>query len=579
MTVNIKQLTVNREGFTIIELLAVLAVIGILTTIVVGGYRQTQRRGRDAQRKSDLKQMSQSLEVYLSDHATYPPSSVDGKIMGCPAETTECEWGSGQFSDATGNIYFVNLPAEPSSTQAYFYRAFDSNRKYQIFAWLENPKDQDCFYGECETDPSYLPSGVACGSASCNYAVYSPNVRLAETYSQPTPTSAPTPTSTPTLTVSPTPTATLTPTASPSPTPTLSPTPSPTPSGPAWYAAGWGYRKLITVSSSKVSGGVNLSSFPIMINTTDASWRVTGSGGNVGQADGGDILFTLVDGTTKIDHEIESYTSASGALVAWVEIPTLSASSNTQIYIYYGNASSSNEWNISGTWNSNYVAVWHFNNDFGDSTINNNDASNSGSTNTSGIAAGARDFNGSSNYINTNYSPSFSSNQDFTISVWTSPDTATGRDLIFGSEDADGSPHTEVNWRDDTNIVGFHLRDDANSGSAPDCSNTTVNNGTFHQITYVHDDNASPSLVTYFDGAALCNNAANNANGAHTHGCPLFLGASNLCGTGAQGFLNGQIDEVRISNSLRSAGWIQTSYNSISSPSTFYSVGAEEPKP
>src|SRR3990167_9535793 len=223
MTVNSKQLTVNRGGFTptinglvwgftIIEVLAVMAVIGILTTIVVGGYRQTQRRGRDAQRKSDLKQVSQSLEVYLSDHATYPPSSVDGKIMGCPAETTECEWGSGQFSDATGNIYFVNLPAEPSSSQAYFYRAFDSNRKYQIFAWLENPKDQDCFYGECETDPGYLPSGVNCGVTPCNYAVYSPNVRLAETYTAPTPTLTPTSTPTPTPIPTPTPTPTLTPT-------------------------------------------------------------------------------------------------------------------------------------------------------------------------------------------------------------------------------------------------------------------------------------------------------------------------------------------------------------------------------
>jgi len=400
----------------------------------------------------------------------------------------------------------------------------------------------------------------------------------------PSPSPVPTATLTPTVTSSPTPTSSVpTPTNTRTPTPTstltLTPTPTPTSSGLPWYAAGWGYRKLITISSSKVAGGASLASFPILISRTDADLRVTGSGGHMGQSDGGDILFTLVDAVTKIDHEIESYTASTGALVAWVEIPALSAASNTQIYIYYGNASAADQWNPAGTWEGSFVAVWHLGSDFLDSTSGNHDATNVGSTGVAGIAGSGRDFNGSSNYINTNYSPSFSSNQDFTISVWTSPDTATGRDLIFGSEDADGSPHTEVNWRDDTNIVGFHLRDDANSGSAPDCSNTTVNNGTFHQITYVHDDNASPSLVTYFDGAALCNNAANNANGAHTHGCPLFLGASNLCGTGAQGFLNGQIDEVRISNSLRSAGWIQTSYNSISSPSTFYSVGAEEPKP
>lgn len=210
----------KATGFTIIELLAVMAVIGILTTIVAGGYRQTQRRGRDAQRKSDLKQMSQSLEVYLSDHGTYPQSSVDGRIMGCPAETTECDWGSGQFSDSTGNIYFVNLPDDPSSSQDYFYRAFDSNRKYQIFAWLENPKDQDCFSADCESETGGLPAGVFCGAVNCNYAAYSPNVKLAEVYSPSAPTSTPVPTSTPT--------PVSTPTSTPAPSSTSTPTPTPT---------------------------------------------------------------------------------------------------------------------------------------------------------------------------------------------------------------------------------------------------------------------------------------------------------------------------------------------------------------
>src|SRR3989344_649778 len=581
MTVNIKQLTVNRRGFTIIELLAVMAVIGILTTIVVGGYRQTQRRGRDAQRKSDLKQMSQSLEVYLSDHATYPPSSVDGKIMGCPAETTECEWGSGQFSDATGNIYFVNLPAEPSSTQAYFYRAFDSNRKYQIFAWLENPKDQDCFYGECETDPSYLPSGVACGSASCNYAVYSPHVRLAETYSQPTPTSAPTPTSTPTLTVSPTPTATLTPTASPSPTPTLSPTPSPTPSGPAWYAAGWGYRKLITVSSSKVSGGVNLTNFPILINTTDASWRVTGSGGNVGQADGGDILFTLVDGTTKIDHEIESYTSASGALVAWVEIPTLSASSNTQIYIYYGNASSSNQWNISGTWNSNYESVWHLHSDFADSTINNHDGTNVGSTNTAGIVGDGQSFDGN-DYINTNYSSNYGSNVSFTWEAWFNAGVISGTDDIMGIEDRGGGDNSEIRFALRENSSGSNPVDAYDTWIRPD-SGTSYNSGpsispssgNWHYAVLQRDGSTAR---VYLDRGQVTSGAV--GTNALNFPVTLILGAQwQTDSSGLRNYLVGKLDEIRTSRTARSSGWITTTYNNLSSPSTFYSLGTEEPKP
>ena len=40
---------------------------------------------------------------------------------------------------------------------------------------------------------------------------------------------------------------------------------------------------------------------------------------------------------------------------------------------------------------------------------------------------------------------------------------------------------------------------------------------------------------------------------------------------------NGQIDEVRISNSVRSADWITTEYNNQNSPSTFYTVGSPIP--
>jgi biopolymer transport protein ExbB len=59
----------------------------------------------------------------------------------------------------------------------------------------------------------------------------------------------------------------------------------------------------------------------------------------VAQTDGGDIMFTAGDGVTKLDHEIEKYDPTTGELVAWVEVRSLSGSTNTDIYIYYGNTS------------------------------------------------------------------------------------------------------------------------------------------------------------------------------------------------------------------------------------------------
>src|SRR4030095_13438745 len=122
----------------------------------------------------------------------------------------------------------------------------------------------------------------------------------------------------------------------------------------SWYNSSWLYRKAITIDYTKVSAGAH-TNFPVLINITDADLQTKA------QADYDDILFTSADGTTKLDHEVESYTSGTGALVAWVEIPSLSSSANTVIYMYYGNAGATPQQNITGTWNTNYKGVWHLN--------------------------------------------------------------------------------------------------------------------------------------------------------------------------------------------------------------------------
>ena len=50
---------------------------------------------------------------------------------------------------------------------------------------------------------------------------------------------------------------------------------------------------------------------------------------------------------------------STGQLIAWVSVPTVSASSDTVIYVYYGNGSAANQQNPTGVWDSNYEGVWH----------------------------------------------------------------------------------------------------------------------------------------------------------------------------------------------------------------------------
>src|SRR5262249_8658568 len=104
----------------------------------------------------------------------------------------------------------------------------------------------------------------------------------------------------------------------------------------AWYNTSWPYRKAITIDHTKVSGSSSLSSFPLLVSVTDANLKTVANGGGVGKSDGTDILFTSSDGTTKLDHEIESYNASTGQFIGWVRIPALSPTADTVIYAYYG---------------------------------------------------------------------------------------------------------------------------------------------------------------------------------------------------------------------------------------------------
>lgn len=158
----------KAAGFTLVELLVVISILGVLATIGLTAFTSSQARGRDAQRKSDLKQISSSLELYYSDYGKYPDSSA-GKIAGCPSTTqTPCTWGSGSFTD-TKTTYFKVLPKDPTNGQQYFYKTVSinsvANQGFQIFTFLENSQDQSIIPNLSET----------CGTKTCNFALTSPN--------------------------------------------------------------------------------------------------------------------------------------------------------------------------------------------------------------------------------------------------------------------------------------------------------------------------------------------------------------------------------------------------------------------
>lgn len=154
------------RGFTLVELLVVISIISVLATVMIASFRSSQARGRDTQRKSDLKQISNALELYYSDYNKYPASTPPQGLS----------WGS-ELTDGK-TIYFKVLPKDPIEAQNYFYRVDTDRQKFQLYAHLENKEDINCIEGNC-VNPS-IPGGVSCGAKACNFSITSTNTTPTE---------------------------------------------------------------------------------------------------------------------------------------------------------------------------------------------------------------------------------------------------------------------------------------------------------------------------------------------------------------------------------------------------------------
>lgn len=148
---------IKKTGFTLVELLVVISIIGILTMISVSSYSSAQIKARDSERKSNLDAVSKALMLYYNDNGYFPNLTSD-QIFGN---------SSVGLTGANAIVYMRETPIDPKNVDEYVYRyvVSPSGISFNLFANLENKKDSQCSGG-------YSVNGI--GYTFC-YGVSSPN--------------------------------------------------------------------------------------------------------------------------------------------------------------------------------------------------------------------------------------------------------------------------------------------------------------------------------------------------------------------------------------------------------------------
>lgn len=123
----------NNQGFTLIEMLVVVAIVGLLSAVVVVGLTGAREKARDSRRIADIREIQNELELNYTSGSGYP-SPVNG-----------------------------HAPGEPEDPQGSFYLYETTNGGFSYMLGVSLETEENSNYG----DGSNCPSGITSGPAFC----------------------------------------------------------------------------------------------------------------------------------------------------------------------------------------------------------------------------------------------------------------------------------------------------------------------------------------------------------------------------------------------------------------------------
>lgn len=342
----------------------------------------------------------------------------------------------------------------------------------------------------------------------------------------------------------------------------------------AWLS-GWSKRVKLTIDNTDIDSA--LTNFPILLYISASSGRNNDDISCVfdeltADANRKKIAVTKDDGDTECYVEIEKWDDANEDAWLWVKAPTVSNSADTDLYLYYDSTHADNDTYVGDTndvvaesvWDSNFLAVYHMADGAStsaiyDSTSNDNDGTKKGAAEpavtTSGKIGNAQDFDNNDDRINIGNVRANNLTVEALVKIPSG--ISINEPVVNLGYTSHADPYYEyflIAFKTGE-AAGFYVTTGGNfysvSGTVDICDNA------WHHIAGTYDGS---TMYVYTDGADQQSNASPSGN-INDYGQDAYIGGyTNLSTAGDDYYYQDIMDEVRISDTARSAAWIKATY-------------------
>ena len=332
----------------------------------------------------------------------------------------------------------------------------------------------------------------------------------------------------------------------------------------AWWNDEWNFRKEITLDLSASGANITASpaEVPVLVRLHLGNFGYFGDT----KPDGSDLRFIAADDKTPLKFHVERYDVTNNLAFVWVKVPRLAGGAAEKVFLYYGNTKAPAGADAPGTYDASQALVYHFEGEGPPKDITaygNNASASTAEANAASLIGGGARLTGA-NSITVPSSPSLRILPDkgATFSTWLRIEAPQTDAYLFEMGDATRALVLGVEGTQ----VALSLRSGTQVLASARSSDVLVA-GQWHYLAVTA---TGSRLVLFVDGVEVASTPAELAE---------IAGALTIGGSAAGGhFLTGEIDEVQVSNVVRSPEWLQAAARSQGQESPLVVYGNDAQK-